>query len=658
MSNIPLTEIAQKVSRASCRLASIILPTRLQQLTCCCILFAACFVAIAGAQSLPFVNVSSRADVLTGQNVAIAGFIINSTATTTKQVLIRGLGPSLGLSGSLTNPTLTLNGPNGLIYSNNNWKDSQQSAISATGLQPSNDLESAIIWTLAPGTYTATLAGNNGGTGIGLIEVYDISGSAPLVNVSTRARVGILDNVLIGGVIVQDGTRAVIRALGPSLTGVSGTLQNPKLDFYNASGTLVASNDNWASGSAHSEIQQLGLAPTNPNESALLLTLGASNYTAIVSGVNSTTGVGSVEYYALADVGYPSIFLAWSNADNLNEPATTTAARHDLMWASDYKFGWNWVNSNNVVDGNYRDETIHKTLASPVYPIQTLRSLNPNMKIVCEVRHSDVPGDSLPVDDPWWERDSNGARVPSDFPGFYYLDETNTGLQTHVANRAAALMQTGQFDGVMLDRASRIQNTSLLSLLTKVRNAIGANGLIIINTNKNQFTTDKLGLVNGTFMESGVISTSADWKAARAALDWNEKYTRTPRFNCLEAAYINSRNDLNLMRAVTCLSLTHSNGLALFDDPNSLSTPDHLHNWYGFWSDHKLGNPTGPYYKYPNSTTGPADRRDFKNGSAIYNEQGNSAITVTFSEMRTNLATGVRGTTFTLNGNDGGIYLY
>lgn len=364
---------------------------RVRRLALYDILFAACFVVSAGAQHLPLVNVSARADVLTGQNVAIAGFIITSTATTTKQILIRGLGPSLGLSGSLANPTLTLNGPNGLIYSNNNWKESQQSEIAATGLQPSNDLESAIIWTLAPGTYTAILAGYNGGTGIGLIDVYDITGLAPLVNVSSRARVGISNNVLIGGVIVQDSKRAVVRALGPSLTGVSGTLQNPRLDFYNGSGTLVASNDNWASGSAGSEIQRLGLAPTNPNESAILPTLGAGNYTAVVSGVNNTTGVGLVEYYALGDLGYPRMFLAWSNATNLNELATTTAARHDVMWASDYTFGWNWVNSNNVVDGNYRDETILKTVASPQYPIPTLRSLNPDIKILCEVRHYDMP---------------------------------------------------------------------------------------------------------------------------------------------------------------------------------------------------------------------------------------------------------------------------
>lgn len=115
-----------------------------------CTLAAALSASTATAQSLPFINFSARSQVLTGQNVGIGGFIITSTATTTKQVVIRGLGPSLGLSGSLADPKLTLNGPSGVISTNNNWKDTQQTAIAATGLQPSNDLESAIIWTLAP----------------------------------------------------------------------------------------------------------------------------------------------------------------------------------------------------------------------------------------------------------------------------------------------------------------------------------------------------------------------------------------------------------------------------------------------------------------------------------------------------------------------------
>lgn len=143
-----------------------------QRLALFSVFFAACYAENATAKPLPFANISARAQVLTGDNVVIAGFVITSTATTTKQVVIRGLGPSLGgRSGSradsrltpivpavggglLADPTLTLYGPLGLIYSNNNWRDdvNQQNAIAATGLQPGNDLESAIIWTLPPGS--------------------------------------------------------------------------------------------------------------------------------------------------------------------------------------------------------------------------------------------------------------------------------------------------------------------------------------------------------------------------------------------------------------------------------------------------------------------------------------------------------------------------
>jgi hypothetical protein len=412
------------------------------------------------------------------------------------------------------------------------------------------------------------------------------------------------------------------------------------------------------SGPDQAEISRLGLAPTDTRESALLATLAAGNYTAIVSGVSATTGVGVVEYYALADISYPRIFQAWGNATNLNEPETTTVARHDLMWNVESGFGWNWVNSSGVIDGNYHDEIFTQTNSAPEYPIPTLRSLNHNIKVLCDIKHYAVPGDALPITDPWWKLDANGNRIPGGTAGNFLLNEDKVTLQDHVAARAAAAMSTGQFDGIFLDQCHP-STTFLLSLLTKVRNAIGANGLIVVNANDNELSISELGQINGVFMESSTITTVAGWNTARDALDFNELHTRTPRYNCFEDAWINSRNDLNLTRATTCLSLTHSNGLALFDDPNYLTTQDHLHNWYDpFWSNHNLGVPTGIMYKYPNATSGPADRRDFKNGSAIWNKSGNATITVTLPEMRTSLATGVRATTFTLPGNDGGIYIY
>jgi hypothetical protein len=103
----------------------------------------------------------------------IAGFII---VTNPVRVVLRGIGPSLGGSGvpnPLADPNLELRGGNGtLILANDNWRETQQAEIMATGLQPTDDLESAIVMTLQPGSYTGLLRGNNNGTGVGLVEVY------------------------------------------------------------------------------------------------------------------------------------------------------------------------------------------------------------------------------------------------------------------------------------------------------------------------------------------------------------------------------------------------------------------------------------------------------------------------------------------------------
>lgn len=621
---------------------------------------AACFAENATAQSRPFVNISSRAQVLNGQKVIVAGFIIQTTATTTKQVLIRGMGPSTGIPGYLADPTLTLHGPNGLIHSNNNWGDTQYSQIAATGMQPGNGNESAILWTLPAGSYTVTLSSNNGATGIGMVEVYDMGGAPPMVNLSSRAWVGTGDNVQIGGVYVLDTTRAVVRAIGPTLAnfGIQEPLANPMLELYNSQGAQIASNDNWGSDPQWPEIQRLGLQPGNGYESAILPTLAPGPYTAIVKGVNNGTGIGMVELYALADAKYPRIFQAWSDADPINnEDVNVTRARHDLLIHVDFAFGYNWVDVNGQTTQDYTSETISQNGFVHV-SIPTLRSLNPNMKIIVQVAYYDMADGRLPANHAWWKRDGNGNRVPS-FGSAYLLDHHNPGLQAHVANQAAALMATGQFDGIFLD-VTPAGTTYLLPLVTAVRNAIGQNGLILVNPNCSQLTTAELGQINGVYMECGKIGLGSgghpSWQTAKAALDWNEARVRAPKVNCLESYFITSRtapSDLKRMRATTALSLTHSNGYALFGDPNDLPANDHAHNWYDpFWSNHSLGVPIGNHYNI-----GIADRRDFKNGSVIWNAVANGNITVTFPQVRKSLATGMISTTFTLTGVDGDIYL-
>ena len=124
-------------------------------------------------------NISTRGFVQTGSNVMIGGFILGGDTGDT-QVAIRGIGPSLtqsGLSNVLADPTLELHDSNGAtLVSNDNWQDDPASAsqLSANGLALQNNLESGIFATLPPGAYTAILAGKSGGTGIGLLEVYNL----------------------------------------------------------------------------------------------------------------------------------------------------------------------------------------------------------------------------------------------------------------------------------------------------------------------------------------------------------------------------------------------------------------------------------------------------------------------------------------------------
>jgi uncharacterized delta-60 repeat protein len=260
------------------------------------------------AGSPAFQNISARAHVLTGDRVLIGGFIIDGAES--KTVLIRGIGPSLagfGISMPLADPILELRDHTGaLIASNDNWKDSQESQITATGQPPSDDLESAILATLAPGEYTALVQGKAMTTGTGLVEIFDVdeSANAELTNLSARAFVGAGDDVLIGGIIIRGRTdaaaRVLVRAIGPSLAGagVTGSLSDPKLSLFDANGSIIASNDNWRD-TQESDIFATGLAPSDNRESAIIALLSSGSYTAIVAGNGGATGIALVEFFDL-----------------------------------------------------------------------------------------------------------------------------------------------------------------------------------------------------------------------------------------------------------------------------------------------------------------------------------------------------------------------
>ena len=255
------------------------------------------------------INFSTRLRVQTGDNVGIGGFII--TGSTPKHVLLRAIGPSLTQSGvpnALADPVLELHGPGAFVtIIDDNWRDDplQEAAIIADGIPPTNDLESAIDTTLNPGAYTAIVSGKNNTSGLGLIEVYDLSQSvdSKLANISTRAFAGTGDDIVIAGFILGGNSgddRIVVRGIGPSLAavGVPNALADPTLEVRDSNGALLVANNDWQDDPAQAaELTAAGLAPTNNLESGIATTLAPGLYTALLAGLNDGTGVGLVEVY-------------------------------------------------------------------------------------------------------------------------------------------------------------------------------------------------------------------------------------------------------------------------------------------------------------------------------------------------------------------------
>ena len=271
-------------------------------------------------------NLSTRARVESGDRIVIGGFIIGGSGSGTLKVAIRGLGPSLPPLGvpRLPNPMITLNNSSGhAIYTNDDWgtlPQSQKNDLAANGLTPTNSLEAAMVQTLAPGNYTVFLQSHDGQFGVGLFEIYELSGNineqTRLKNISTRCKVGTGDEVAIAGTIMGDPAgnpndptvpkrRLLMRGIGPSLAqyGLPGVLANPYIELHNSTGALIATNDQWrdvdgTSTGLEDKLTEAGLAPANVNESVLWPTLTQSpGNTTILKGVNNGTGIGLIEFF-------------------------------------------------------------------------------------------------------------------------------------------------------------------------------------------------------------------------------------------------------------------------------------------------------------------------------------------------------------------------
>lgn len=374
----------------------------------------------------------------------------------------------------------------------------------------------------------------------------------------------------------------------------------------------------------------------------------------------------------IADRDYPSIFQPWSNSVYPVVDAPTFRAflseitRHDLAWFGADVLLLQWDTS--VVGAGSPLAATALTAASISNGLRArnfLQSNNKNLLLLAEVQYRDAPDSQLAANSVYWRRDGNGNRIPGWTGGaspYYLLDFARSDFRAVVAARAKAIIESGAFDGIMLDWWDESEDAAArLSLLQAVRDAIGPDALIIVNAN-NRTIPVSAPYVNGSFMEmfDSEVATSTKWNTYLTTLQWLEANTRQPRINCLETWWNwsngtggGSRNDLNRMRATTTLGLTVGNGYTVFADPNPLSTPDHLHDWYSFY-DVNLGKPTAAGSLQGNGTW----RREFTNGTVIYNPLGNVSVNVTFAESRLRASTGTTGTTFAVPAFDGDLFTF
>ncbi|MEN9635203.1 MAG: Choline-sulfatase [Verrucomicrobiota bacterium] len=278
-----------------------------------------------GADNARLTNISARAAIGGIAETPIPGFVLSGT--TAQPMLIRAVGPSLAtfnVSGALADPRLQLFLENTEIANNDSWRVADAATMTAAGSFPltAGSKDAAIVASLLPGSYTAPVTASDSGTGVALLEVYEAAPATAttLINASTRAYVGTGERVLIPAFTISGNAslRLLIRAVGPGLApfGVTNLLSDPTLTLYQDQ-TPLATNDNWSSAPNAAAIATTATAvgafalTSGSRDAALLVTLPAGSYSAVVSGVNQTTGTALVEFYVAppAPVATPPNFL-------------------------------------------------------------------------------------------------------------------------------------------------------------------------------------------------------------------------------------------------------------------------------------------------------------------------------------------------------------
>jgi hypothetical protein len=330
-------------------------------------------IPVSSADTARLLNLSARGMVGTGENALIGGFVIPSGES--KSILIRAVGPTLGnfsVTNVLANPQITVyNSSGAAIASNDDWGSSLASTFSSVGAFAlgSGSRDAALSVTLAPGAYTVIVTGVNSTSGIALVEMYETDSTNSLMNLSCRGQVGTGDSVLIAGFVIGTGSsprKLLIRGVGPSLSqfSISNVLADPRITLYNASGTAIASNDNWGTPATTNDASAVTLSsafsgagafslPSGSADAALLATLTSGNYTVIVTGANSTTGVALAEIYDVTDLSISSTGTAPAITTQPSSATVNTGASvtFSVVASGTSPLTYQWYKSSSPISG-------------------------------------------------------------------------------------------------------------------------------------------------------------------------------------------------------------------------------------------------------------------------------------------------------------------
>ena len=316
-----------------------------------------------------------------------------------------------------------------------------------------------------------------------------------------------------------------------------------------------------------------------------------------------------------------------------------------------------------------------------------VQKLNPNHLLLAAIYYYGAPPEVYPEDWPYWLRDENGGRIQDVGWGELLIDWTHPSAQDHFVQQTVAIAKCGIYDGIFLDWWNENSTNPHLnyiydewetrtSMLRRMREAVGDDFLIIVNTNQSKARCSA-PYINGAFIgslwdnEDGYL-THAGLQEIESTLLWSEKNLREPQINALEVFAVpteplDSPLNKQMMRVTTTLTLTHSDGYVLFSVGRAeaqlegharLENVDHHSKYYYRFYDAPLGRPIGG-----NETKGQLYDdsegvfiREFTNGWAVYNRSG-TAQKIQLPMQATGVTSGVPGVNHTLSDLDGEIYL-